>query len=84
MSIRIGLCCFFLFFFFCSVFGFWSVLFCWAGRVGRDGWGWKRGRDGWGWKVKLYTIGKMGGWGCNLEEEGEEQQQTDKTDKKNT
>lgn len=47
--------------------------------------GWKSGRDGWGWKVKLYTIGKPGGFffGCNLEEEGEEQQQTNKTDKKN-
>lgn len=36
MSIRIGLCRFLSLFFLLS-FWFWSVLLCWAGRVGRGG-----------------------------------------------
>lgn len=86
MSIRIGLCRFFYFIFFSFFlfcFWFWSVLFCWAVRVGgMDGFGRLEGREV--GKVKLYTIGKMWGGGYNLEEEGEEQRQTNKTDKKNT
>lgn len=83
MSIRIGLCRFFIFFyFFWFCFWFWSVLFCWAGRVGgMGGFGGLEGREV--GMVKLYTIAKTGG-GCNLDEEGEEQQRKNKSDKKNT
>lgn len=74
MSIRIGLCRFSF-----SFFALLLVLVCVVVL------GWKSGRDGWGWKVKLYTIGKtVFLFCCNLEEEGEEQRQTNKTDKKNT
>lgn len=67
MSIRTWLCRFFSFLFFSFVlFLVWSVLFCWAARVGgMGGFGRLEGREV--GKVKLYTIGKMGG-GCNLEE----------------
>lgn len=84
MSIRIALCRVFLFFsflFFC--FWFWSVLFCWAVRVGgMGGFGRLEGREV--GKLKLYTIGKMGGGVAIWRKRERSNGKQIKTHKKNT
>lgn len=70
MSIRIGLCRFFLFIFlYC--FGFLFGLCCFVELEDWEGMGWKVGRVR-GWQGEVVYYWQNGGGGCNLEEEGGE------------